>query len=256
MTTNDPGWPPSNSAGSGDHASPDGWGSAASSLPDDVDNPWSAASGDVGLGGTAASAPSANPAPVGDPAGAPAFPAYEPTSDPPPTQYGGPPTPYGDAPTQYGGPPTTPYPTTPYPASSTPYGYPSAAQPPNPYPPTAYPPDPYPANPYGSQGYGPTYPSSAAVNPYTQNYQGYVPQSHPRAAIALVLGILGMIPCLSLASIPAIILGRQVLTQSQQEPGRWTGTGMARAAFVLGIIGLVFGVLYVLGAVSGSISDG
>ena len=70
-----------------------------------------------------------------------------------------------------------------------------------------------------------------------------------------MLGIVGTIPYLSLASIPAIVLGRQVMTRTRQETGRWTGSGMGTAGFVLGIIGLIFGVLWVLGAVTGPISD-
>lgn len=59
---------------------------------------------------------------------------------------------------------------------------------------------------------------------------------------ALILGILGIVSCPGVLSIPAIILGKKSLAVIEGDPSRG-GEGMARAAIVLGWIGVGLFVL-------------
>ena len=79
---------------------------------------------------------------------------------------------------------------------------------------------------------------------------GAVPQGNNKKAIwALVLGILGVI-CCQLLAIPALILGRSA--QAEIAAGNGTGAGLAKAGFILGIIGIVLLVLSVLLVATGN----
>ena len=71
------------------------------------------------------------------------------------------------------------------------------------------------------------------------------PARHPDATIALVLGILGWIPFLP-TSIAAIVVGNHVLRDIRREPRRYTGTGEARAAVILGWTKVALVAFYLL----------
>lgn len=228
MTSNDPGWPPpSNTQGRGS----DDWGTAAAGVPEDATNPWSAASGDAGLSGDIT--PSAQP--------------YEPPTQPyPQPPYPQPAQPYPQPAQPY------PQPAQPYPQpSGPPYVDPTASFPAydpgtpptgQPYGSTDYPP-----SAYGQQpGYGAGYPSYGSVSPYAS--YGQVPQQHPQAVLSLVFGIIGLF-C-GLFSIPATVLGAKTRREVAARPGEWIGGGMGTAGFVLGIIGMIIGVLYLLAIIS------
>jgi Domain of unknown function (DUF4190) len=138
-------------------------------------------------------------------------------------------------------PPYTPYPAAPGPYEPVPDPYASA---PEPY---AQPPAPaYGVTPYQG-GYG-------AYNPYGASPYGVVPRNHPQAVLSLVLGIVGMSVCVSvfpLVGIAGFVLGRKARREIDAEPGRYAGRGLATAGWVLGIISIVWSVLWVLIVVLG-----
>ena len=84
---------------------------------------------------------------------------------------------------------------------------------------------------------------------------GYAqPKTNQKAIWSLVLGILGLVCCGFVAGIPALILGNSAKKEIAASNGAETGTGMAQAGVILGIIAIVLGVigliLFVFGAVS------
>ena len=98
-----------------------------------------------------------------------------------------------------------------------------------------------PQNPYGAPG----------------PYGGPVPQkTSVMAIIALVTGIIGVIPCFwgcfvfSIASTILGILGKKEIRESN---GAKKGAGMAQAGLIMGIIGIAIGVLYWILIASGVI---
>lgn len=94
-------------------------------------------------------------------------------------------------------------------------------------------------------------------------YQQPMPQDHPRATTALVLGILGLVVCLLLAPF-AWRIGKKAVGEIDASGGRIGGRGSAQAGYVLGLIGTIVLVLVVLlllvvlptGALLGSASAG
>lgn len=118
---------------------------------------------------------------------------------------------------------------------------------------------------YGAQppGYG-TPPPPPGYGPPTG--QGYgAPKNNTKAVIALVIGIASPVLGLccfvfGLAGIAAIVLGRQAQSEIAGSGGMQTGQGMAKAGFVLGIVGTVIGVLgvawtiYVIASGNGDLS--
>jgi uncharacterized membrane protein YjgN (DUF898 family) len=76
---------------------------------------------------------------------------------------------------------------------------------------------------------------------------GYAP-NHPRATLALVLGILGVVLCNVLAPF-AWAIGGTAVREIDASGGRYGGRGSAKAGQVLGIIGTVLLVIGVLVAV-------
>lgn len=93
--------------------------------------------------------------------------------------------------------------------------------------------------PYGQPGYG-----------YGQPQQfpgGYAaPRTDGQAIAALVCGIIGIVACPIIFSIIAIVLGRQSERRVKESGGTLTGDQMAKAGWILGIIGLVLSVFWVL----------
>lgn len=117
----------------------------------------------------------------------------------------------------------------------------SYSQPPGGYDPNQ--PPGYPPPPPGGEGYG-------------YGYQP-APQTSQKALWSMILGIIGLLLC-SFAGIPAIILGRQAKKEIELSQGRLTGSGMATAGFVMGIIAvalLVIGLIIIVAvAVAGGFS--
>lgn len=79
------------------------------------------------------------------------------------------------------------------------------------------------------------------------------PSATPRrtesnAIASLILGILGIITCPVILSIPAIILGNQAQQKIRQDPSL-EGEGMARAGLILGWVGVGLGALGVVFAI-------
>ncbi len=102
-----------------------------------------------------------------------------------------------------------------------------------PHPPPTFPPAAYPPAGSGPVLYG--------------SYGG----DHPHASAALVTGIIGLVLGLAfglggLVGIVGVVLGHRTKRAIDGDPARWTGRGKAQAGFVLGIMGLVALVLWVL----------
>jgi putative exporter of polyketide antibiotics len=79
---------------------------------------------------------------------------------------------------------------------------------------------------------------------------GAVPATNKKAIWSLVLGIVGLICCGFLAGIPAIILGNSA--KKEIAASGQSGSGMATAGLVLGIIAVVWSVINVILALSGN----
>ena len=74
---------------------------------------------------------------------------------------------------------------------------------------------------------------------------GGMPQkTNGKAIWSLVLGIVGMVCCGFIAGIPAIILGN--MAKKEIDAGQGTGRGMAQAGFILGIIAVALGILWII----------
>jgi DNA-directed RNA polymerase subunit RPC12/RpoP len=82
----------------------------------------------------------------------------------------------------------------------------------------------------------------AAPRPTTSRRQ------ESNAIASLILGILGIIACPVILSIPAIILGNQAQQKIKQDPSL-EGEGLARAGVVLGWVGVGLGALGVVFAI-------
>jgi hypothetical protein len=66
-----------------------------------------------------------------------------------------------------------------------------------------------------------------------------------KATASLVLGILGFIFCPVVCSVLAVVFGQQAKAEIDRNPGM-TGRGQAQAGFILGVVGLVISVLFLL----------
>lgn len=111
-------------------------------------------------------------------------------------------------------------------------------QPPPIRPPTASAPEAPPAPPVA--------PAPFAGDP--QSFPGgavYVRRTDGQAVASLVLGLVGLVICPIIPSIIAIALGKQSMTRIEQSQGVLEGHGMAKAGFILGIIGVVLWVLLI-----------
>ena len=112
----------------------------------------------------------------------------------------------------------------------------------------------------GSQGYGQAPPPPPPGGGYGAPGGYGQPQStSPLAIISLVTGIIGILCCnyfvLSIAAIVTGYIGRK---QIRESGGAQKGDGLAKAGFILGIVGVVLGIiiwiLYAVG-VSGGFGD-
>lgn len=72
------------------------------------------------------------------------------------------------------------------------------------------------------------------------------PKNSVKAIIGLIVGILGIFPCCGcgIFSIAAIVLGKLGQKEIEASNGALKGAGMAKWAFILGIVGIVLGVIY------------
>lgn len=75
-----------------------------------------------------------------------------------------------------------------------------------------------------------------------------VAPDHPRATVALILGILGIVACSVVAPF-ALVIGRRSVKEIDASGGRLGGRGMAQAGFILGVIGTVILALSLIGVV-------
>jgi Domain of unknown function (DUF4190) len=130
------------------------------------------------------------------------------SSVPPPPGYGAEPPSYGPPPPAYGSQPPA-------------YG----SQPPA----------------YGSQP--PAYGQYGGVDP--EAAYGQAPKTSTKAIIGLVMSVIGIFICPILFSIAGIALGIIARNEIDRSGGRITGRGLATAALVIGVVGLVLGVLVV-----------
>lgn len=74
-----------------------------------------------------------------------------------------------------------------------------------------------------------------------------------KATASLVLGIVGLLICPLVCSVLAIIFGQRAKREIAANPGLG-GAGIAQAGFILGIVGLVFGILFAILVVAGGLS--
>lgn len=88
--------------------------------------------------------------------------------------------------------------------------------------------------------------------PPPQSFPGgpavYAAPTDSQAVWALVLGLLGIFFCPVIPSIIAIILGRQSEARIRASGGTLSGEGLAKAGWILGIVGLatiVLGLLFI-----------
>ncbi|MGH9199553.1 MAG: DUF4190 domain-containing protein, partial [Acidimicrobiia bacterium] len=72
------------------------------------------------------------------------------------------------------------------------------------------------------------------------------PPNDGQATAALILGLLGIVLCPLILSIPAIILGRQSQRRIEMSAGALSGLGLAKAGWILGIIGTAVGAIPLL----------
>ena len=72
------------------------------------------------------------------------------------------------------------------------------------------------------------------------------PANHPKAVIALVLGVLGLAPCLFFLAPVAWWMGDKVVAAIDANPQKWGGRGLAQAGRVTGLVGSALAVVLVL----------
>lgn len=93
--------------------------------------------------------------------------------------------------------------------------------------------------------------------PMQQPGYGYTPD-HPRATVALVLGIVSLVLCSVLGPV-AWVIGGGAVREIDASGGRLGGRGQAKAGQILGIIAtvlLVIGILFFVVVVVAGISMG
>lgn len=116
-------------------------------------------------------------------------------------------------------------------------------------PPGQQPPSPQPG--YGQQGYGGYPPSGYPAYPPARYYPPAAPH-HPKATTALVLGLVSVVGGLSLCGLPLVVspfawvTGHRVLNEIRAARGQLAGESSAQAGMVLGIIGSVLLVIWLL----------
>jgi hypothetical protein len=109
---------------------------------------------------------------------------------------------------------------------------------------------------YGSvqppEGSYPPPPPGGYPPPAPGGYGG-APQQNKKALWSMILGIVGLICCGIFAGIPALILATLAKGEIRASGGTQTGQGMATAGFWMGIVSIVFSVIYVILLATGTI---
>jgi hypothetical protein len=100
-----------------------------------------------------------------------------------------------------------------------------------------------PTGPTGPTGIGEQAPAAG-----TQAFPGgqVARRTDGGAVTSLVLGILGIVFCPLILSIPAIIVGRSSERRIRESGGMLDGEGLAKAGWITGIVGTVYSVLIIL----------
>lgn len=96
-----------------------------------------------------------------------------------------------------------------------------------------------PSSPYPQQ----TYPSGTL---YQAPYHSAPPRNNGKATASLVLGIIGLFVCPLICSVMAIILGGSAKNEIAAGAGREGGEGLATAGIILGWLGVVFSVIWII----------
>lgn len=98
--------------------------------------------------------------------------------------------------------------------------------------------------PWSSTGAGqqPAYGSYGAPGHGTSG-QAAAAQQNQKALWSMILGILGLVCCGPFTGVPATILGHLAKQEIAAAGGRESGSGMAQAGFVMGIISIALAVL-------------
>jgi len=105
--------------------------------------------------------------------------------------------------------------------------------------------------PYGQP---PGYPPAGPGGPPAYYYPPAVP-NHPKATLALVLGLVSVVGGFGLCGVPLLVspfawvIGHRVLNEIRASRGHLAGEGSAQAGMVLGIIGTVLLALWAVGVV-------
>jgi hypothetical protein len=133
-----------------------------------------------------------------------------------------------------------------YPPAGAPQGPPEDPSGQDPaYPTSQPPPPPPPGQPQWNPQSAGTPPPGYGRGGYGQPPYGQSRQTSPLAIVSLVLGILGL-PCcmffvLGIAAVVTGLIGRKQIRESQ---GRLKGDGMALAGIVLGVVAVMFALVY------------
>ena len=96
--------------------------------------------------------------------------------------------------------------------------------------------------PYGQSGYPSSY-GDYGRGGYDPAAYGVTPRSSTKAVAALILSIIGLLFCPFIFSVIGLILSNQAKREIAGSGGAITGRGVAQAAFVIAIIGLVLWLL-------------
>ena len=102
--------------------------------------------------------------------------------------------------------------------------------------------------------------------PYGQPGFGPIAQSNGKATTAMVLGIIGLalLPCYGIPTLflspTAYFIGRSSQKEIDANPGSWSNAGMAKAGWIMGLIGSILVLLFIIAIVglviwAGSVDD-
>ncbi|MEP6815495.1 MAG: DUF4190 domain-containing protein [Marmoricola sp.] len=98
-------------------------------------------------------------------------------------------------------------------------------------------------------------PDGYGAAPPPGGYGGYAKAGNNGKALwSLILGIVGLVFCGVFTGIPAIILGRMAQGEIAESGGAQSGSGMAKAGLILGIIACAWGVIAIILVTTGAIA--
>ena len=108
---------------------------------------------------------------------------------------------------------------------------------------------------------GPAISSGGALNQSrkvasSNSKKAAAPQTSALAIVSLALGLASIIFCFGpITGIPAAIVGHMAKREIQNSDGKLTGSGLASAGFWMGILTVIFFVLFILIIIAGMIAD-